>query len=297
MGFDEVPTTFGALVLPNEPWDDLTKRWARLDAGGLDAVWSCDHFTNPHAPGQPWFEASVTLAGLAQATSRARVGLLVGAIVSRAPTLFAKQAQAIDHMSDGRLIVGLGAGGGAADQRMWGACEWSDVERVARFAEYVELVDRLLREDEVDFEGQWYRTNGALLTPGCVQRPRPPILLAGHGPRSMRVVARFAEIWNTFGPTLADAVDGARRLDAACQDIGRDPVEVRRSVLFGIRAETAWRDAGEFADLVRRWYDAGFRDFVFYDPPYRGSGLPTAPPETVEELLHTTIPTLRDELG
>jgi alkanesulfonate monooxygenase SsuD/methylene tetrahydromethanopterin reductase-like flavin-dependent oxidoreductase (luciferase family) len=123
------------------------------------------------------------------------------------------------------------------------------------------------------------------------------MLLAAHGPASLRVAARHADIWNTFGPGLEDAIDGSRRLDAACDDLGRDPSEITRSVLFGIRADTAWRNAAEFAALVRRWHDAGFRDFIFYDPPYAGSGLQTAPTDAVAELLADTIPQLRSELG
>jgi alkanesulfonate monooxygenase SsuD/methylene tetrahydromethanopterin reductase-like flavin-dependent oxidoreductase (luciferase family) len=289
--------TFGALVLPNEPWAALVERWQRLEQGGLDSVWSCDHFTNPHQPGGSWWEGSVTLAGLAQTTSTVRIGLLVGAIVSRPPTLLAKQSQAIDHASNGRLVIGLGAGGAPTDQRMWGAPEWSPAERMGRFAEYVELVDRLLQHETVDFEGRWYRTDDASMSPGCVQTPRPPLLLAAHGPTSLRVAARHADVWNTYGPGLDDAVANSRRLDAACHDIGRDPGDITRSVLFGIRDDTAWRTAADFAELVRRWHEAGFRDFVFYDPPYAGSGLRTAPPETVGELLADTIPQLRVELG
>src|SRR6185369_15596075 len=112
-------------VLPNEPWADLVARWRRLEDGGLDSVWSCDHFTNPHRPGQPWFEGWSSLMGLAASTSRVRVGLLVGAIVSLSPTLLAKQAQSVDHASGGRLDVGLGAGGAPTDQPMWGVEPWS----------------------------------------------------------------------------------------------------------------------------------------------------------------------------
>ena len=289
--------TFGALVLPNEPWAALVERWERLDRGGLDSVWSCDHFTNPHRPGEPWFEGSISLTGLAHATSRARIGLLVGAPASRPPTLFAKQAQAIDHLSGGRLTVGLGAGGAPTDQAMWGLPTWTAAERVSRFGEYVELVDHLLRRDDVEFAGRWYRTEQARTAPGCVQTPRPPFLLAAHGPTSLRIAARFADIWNTFGPTLDAAKHSSDVLDALCGDAGRDPREIRRSVLFGIRADTGWRTAPEFAGLVRAWHEAGFRDFLFYDPPYAGTGVPTAPPDVVDELLESTIPELRVELG
>lgn len=290
-----VSPRFGVLVLPGEPWPDLVARWQRLEAGGVDSIWSCDHFTNPDQPGQPWFEGWTGLAALANATSRVRVGLLVGAIVSRTPMLLAKEAQTIDHATGGRLTVGLGAGGRPTDQTMWGVEDWSPAERADRFAEYVELVDRLMREDEVTHSGQWYRTEAAAMAPGFVQQPRPPLLLAAHGPKTLAVAARFADVWNTFGPTLDHAVANSRVLDEACARIGRDPAEITRSALVGIVDGTAWTSAAEFERLANAWFDAGFTELVFYDPPYARPGLPKADPETVDELLAETIPRLRRE--
>ncbi len=291
------PPRFGALTLPNEPWPDLVARWQRLEDGGLDSVWSCDHFTNPHRPGAPWFEGWAGLAALAAATSRVRVGLLVGAIVSRSPTLFARQAQTVDHISGGRLELGLGAGGAPTDQPMWGVEAWSDGERAARFAEYVELVERLAREDDVTFDGRWYRTEGALMSPGFVQQPAPPFVLAAHGARTLAVAARFASTWNTFGPTLPAAAANGERLVEACHAIGRNPGTIRWSVLLGLVDGTAWTSAAEFADVVAAWWAAGFREFVFYDPPYARAGVRVAGPAVIDELLGSTIPDLRRSLA
>jgi alkanesulfonate monooxygenase SsuD/methylene tetrahydromethanopterin reductase-like flavin-dependent oxidoreductase (luciferase family) len=287
---------FGALVLPNEPWGDLEARWRRLEGAGLDTLWSCDHFTNPHRPGQPWFEGWSTLVGMAAVTTRVRIGLLVGAIVSRPPTLFAKQAQAVDHASGGRLEVGLGAGGAPTDQPMWGVDPWSPAERADRFAEYVELVDRLLRSETVTHAGRWYATEGAEMAPGTVQRPRPPIVLAAHGPKTLATAAAFADTWNTFGPSLEDARRSAQALDAACDAIGRDPATIRRSALIGLTEGTAWTSALEFEGIVHDWAASGFTDFVFYDPPYARAGVPVAEPNVLDELVADVIPRLRREL-
>jgi alkanesulfonate monooxygenase SsuD/methylene tetrahydromethanopterin reductase-like flavin-dependent oxidoreductase (luciferase family) len=291
------PARFGALVLPNEPWPDLVARWRRLEDGGIDSIWSCDHFTNPHTPGQPWFEGWTGLAALAAGTSRVRVGLLVGAIVSRPPTLLAKQAQTVDHITAGRLDIGLGAGGAPTDQTMWGVDEWSDIERAERFAEYVALVDQLARDDEVSFAGRWYGTDGAQMAPGFIQRPRPPLVLAAHGRRTLAVAARYADTWNTLGPTLAEATVARDRLTAASEAIGRDPGEIRRSVLLGLTEDTAWTTAAQFEDRVTAWHDEGFSEFVFYDPPYARAGIPRAAPEVVEEVLASSLPRLRDFLS
>jgi alkanesulfonate monooxygenase SsuD/methylene tetrahydromethanopterin reductase-like flavin-dependent oxidoreductase (luciferase family) len=287
----------GTLVLPNEPWPDLAARWRRLEDGGVDSIWSCDHFTNPHRPGQPWFEATTSLMGLAAETDRVRIGLLVGAIVSRSPVLFAMEAQTVDHLSGGRLEIGLGAGGAVSDQPMWGVEEWSPGERVERFAEYVELVDRLAREDDVTYGGAWYQTTGAVTAPGFVQRPRPPLVLAAHGIGTLRVAARFADTWNTYGPTLEAARTTSERLDEACRQIGRDPGEIRRAVLLGLMAGTSWTSASHFEDLVHQWFEAGFTDVVFYDPPYGRSDVPIAPVDTIDELLSVTLARLRRDLS
>ena len=288
--------TFGVLVLPNEPWPDLATRWRRLDEAGVDSIWSCDHFTNPHKPGEPWFEGWTGLAGLAAGTKWAKVGLLVGAIVSRPPTLLAKQAQTVDHLTDGRLIVGLGAGGAPTDQPMWGVEDWQPAERAARFGEYVDLVDQLLRENETTFDGAYYRTAGAAMAPGFIQRPRPPLLLAAHGPTTLATAARFADIWNCYGPTLDDARRSSDRLDEACAAIHRDPAEITRSVLLGLTEGTAWTSAGEFEEVARAWHAAGFTDLIFYAPPYSRAGVRKADPAVVDEVLADVLPRLHAEL-
>ena len=288
---------FGALVLPNEPWTDLVSRWRRLEDGGLDSLWSCDHFTNPHRPGRPWFEGWTSLTALAAATTRVRVGLLVGAVVSRSPMLLVKQAQTVDHLSEGRLEIGLGAGGAPSDQSMWGVAEWSDIERAERFGEYVTLVDRLAREDTVTFTGRWYSTDRAAMAPGFVQRPRPPLVLAAHGRRTLAVAARYADTWNTFGPTLNAAIESRNRLEEECAAIGRDPAEVRCSVLLGLVEPTSWTSPAQFEDLVATWSDAGFDEFLFYDPPYARAGVQSAEPHAVDEILASSLPRLRHDLS
>lgn len=291
------PVTFATLVLPNEPWPDLVSRWRRLEAGGIDTIWSCDHFTNPWVVGQRWFEGWTVLAALATATERVKIGLLVGAIVSRTPNMYVKQAQTVDHVTGGRLLLGLGAGGAPSDQGMWGVEDWSDRERAERFAEYVDLVDMLARADEATFEGRWYRTESAPMAPGFVQRPRPPLVLAAHGARTLKVVARHADMWNTFGPSLEEAREMSDQLSTLCGQIGRDDSDIGRSVLLGIRAETSWSSPAEFEQLVSDWHDAGFSDFIFYDPPVARAGEPVATPQAVDEVLASSIPRLRLAFG
>jgi alkanesulfonate monooxygenase SsuD/methylene tetrahydromethanopterin reductase-like flavin-dependent oxidoreductase (luciferase family) len=288
---------FGVLVLPNEPWPDLVARWRRLDRSGVDSVWSCDHFAHATRPDSPWFEGWTGLAALAAATEHVTVGLLVGAIVSRPPTMLAKQAVTVDHITGGRLEIALGAGGAPDDQAMWGVDEWSPLERSERFAEYVELVDHLSRERVVTFAGRWYSTTGAVMDPGFVHGRRPRLTLAAHGRRTVEVVARYADTWNTYGPTLEQARRTRDLLRECCGRIGRDPGEIRMSVLLGIMAGTAWTSPAEFEDVVARWHAEGFRDFIFYDPPYGRPGVPVAPPSAIDAVLGSSLPLLRSSLG
>jgi alkanesulfonate monooxygenase SsuD/methylene tetrahydromethanopterin reductase-like flavin-dependent oxidoreductase (luciferase family) len=123
------------------------------------------------------------------------------------------------------------------------------------------------------------------------------MVLAAHGPATLRVAARYADTWNTYGPTLEEARATSERLDHACIAIGRDPGEIRRAVLVGLLEGTAWTSASHFADVVHEWFDAGFSEVVFYDPPYGRADVPIASPDVIDELLSVTLPRLRRELS
>src|SRR5438045_6611008 len=126
-----------------ETFDDL----------GFHSVWDCDHFVQPSRPTGPYFEAWTLLAGLAAVTSRIRIGVLVSSNTFRHPALLAKQAVTVDHLSNGRLELGLGAGWFEAEHRMFGIDFPDPAERVARFREAVEVIDQLLRNDETTYHG------------------------------------------------------------------------------------------------------------------------------------------------
>jgi alkanesulfonate monooxygenase SsuD/methylene tetrahydromethanopterin reductase-like flavin-dependent oxidoreductase (luciferase family) len=111
------------------------------------------------------------------------------------------------------------------------------------------------------------------------------------------VAAQFADTWNTYGPTLEGARTTSERLDEACIAIGRDPGEIRRAVLVGLMEGTAWTSASHFEHLVHDWFDAGFTEVVFYDPPYGRGDVPVASPDAIDELLSATLPRLRRELS
>lgn len=265
---------FGILTLPNKPWPTLVEHWRYIEDLGFDSLWVSDHFVNPFAPEQPMFEAWTALAGLATHTSRIRVGTLVTSMAFRNPAFLAKQALTVDHLTGGRLELGLGAGGQWIDHQMAGIALWPPAEQAARYREVVEIVDRLLRQEVTTYQGAYYRVQEAQMHPAPAQRPRPPLTLAAHGKRGLELVAEYADSWNSFGvhAMIGDALEATRtynqRLDERCAERGRDPRTIRRSFLAGLTADQPFASVGAFHDFVGRYREAGIDEFLFYYPPF-----------------------------
>jgi alkanesulfonate monooxygenase SsuD/methylene tetrahydromethanopterin reductase-like flavin-dependent oxidoreductase (luciferase family) len=261
----------GAYQLP--PWDEMVRRWQIVEALGFDSVWLGDMYVIPDAPTTPWFEGWTSLAALATQTQHIRIGMGVSPIFLHNPAVLARQILTVDHISNGRLIVGLGTGRrGKPDHAMTGIPDWSARERVDRFGEFVAIVDQLLRNHVASYAGRYYTIQDAAVTPPTVQRPRPPIMIAAMGPRMLRHAATYADVWNTMvvNPLPADmslderlaAVRQQRnRLDGYCRALGRDPRTIRRS---------GWADYSEsvdaFEDQVKRYQALGFDELMMLYP-------------------------------
>src|SRR3954467_5777211 len=190
---------FGIITLQKEPWPTMVERWQRIEALGFDHVWLADHFLNPYNPPQFWLEAWTLLTGLAAQTSRIRIGTLVTPIGLRNPAVLARQALTVDHISNGRLELGLGTG--VADDTsysMIGLPEWGPAERVGHFREAVEIIDLMLSNETTNYQGKYYQINGAVMRPAPIQQPRPPFTLAALGPTMLKIAARYADRWNTY---------------------------------------------------------------------------------------------------
>ena len=174
---------FGIVALQDKPWDELVRLWQKFEALGFDSTWIADHFVNYANPTGPWLEGWTTLAALANSTSRIRIGTLVTSISLRNPALLARQAMTVDHISGGRLELGIGAGApGRVDSsyRMIGIDDWPFQERAERLREQVEIVDGLLRNITSSYNGKYYKIEDAMMAPGPIQKPRPPIVVAAH---------------------------------------------------------------------------------------------------------------------
>ena len=194
--------SFGIVTLQHLPWKEEVKRWQLIENLGFDSVWLADHFVNYMQPNASWFESWTLLAALASQTNHIRVGTLVSSIPLRNPAILARQALTVDHISDGRLELGLGAGApGDIDPvySMIGIEDWKPSERVSRFQETVEIIDKCLRNRVTSYDGQYYQLKDVAMAPPPVQQPRPPITIGAMGPRMLKLAAKYADTWNSFG--------------------------------------------------------------------------------------------------
>jgi alkanesulfonate monooxygenase SsuD/methylene tetrahydromethanopterin reductase-like flavin-dependent oxidoreductase (luciferase family) len=287
-------TDFGVLLFPNVAWATLVDRCERAEEMGFRSLWIDDHVANPQAPRSHWFEAFTALAGLANCTRRILLGPLVSNVVLRHPVLLARQAATLENMSGGRLQLGVGAGYAPTDHQLLGTPEWSPGERAERFGEAVELIDALLRAEPVDYVGKHYEVHGVRLRPAPIRRPRPPMCIAAHSRSSLRLVARFGDIWSSFGgwgltsaELLAITQQRSAAIDEHCAEFGRDPRSIRRQILAGTPATTPdpiWSSVRAFDDWVAGWQQIGIDEIVLYFPPELLYEPELVDPEVLEHL-------------
>jgi alkanesulfonate monooxygenase SsuD/methylene tetrahydromethanopterin reductase-like flavin-dependent oxidoreductase (luciferase family) len=206
-------------------------------------------------------------------TSRARVGTLVTNPVLRPPGLVVRQALAVDHLSSGRLQLGIGTGIARFDHEATGISYWPLDERLARFREYIAFVDAALRSGGASFTATGQFFAGQLTgLPEPVQSPRPPMTVAGASKGVRAVAAERAECWNThgaFGVAPEDLIDHLSTLNGdvsvRCEAAGRDPNELCRSVLL-LASLSPWTRAGRLPELVEVMSTIGFEEIVVFWP-------------------------------
>ena len=271
---------FFVLTLPNAPWSTLLERFETLETLGFDVAALADHFVDWTNPPSPWFDLWSHAAAVAALTSRLRIATCVAQIPLRDPATLARQALSVDHISNGRLELGLGLGLPIdPSYRMMGIPNWSNKERAARFPEYIEIVDRLLSNEVTSYKGEYYEVNEAVMNPRPVQQPRPPIMVAAMGPVMLKLAARYADCWNSlsFEQNFEDQMKQTRArietIDAACEAIGRDPGSLRRSYLmFDANARHSggmmkyFESEAIFSDMVERVMSLGITDIGVYYP-------------------------------
>jgi F420-dependent oxidoreductase-like protein len=238
------------LFLPQAGLDfaALADRAEACEESGFHSMWLADHMWARGLPDVDFLEVWTALAALAARTSRLRLGTLVLCNAYRNPALVAKMASSLDHVSGGRLELGLGAGWMEEEFRAYGWHFASPRERVEQLEEGLEVIRRLFTESRSTFQGKYYALDDAANNPKPVQRPHPPITIGGAGERLLlRVVAKHADRWNC---PMNDAVALEHKLEvlrAHCAEVGRDPgrITVSEQVMVVIGENEA--------ELDRRW--------------------------------------------
>lgn len=260
--------SFGICTDQNMDWPTTVERWRYFEDLGFDSLWDCDHYDQPSRPGGPYFEGWTLLAGLAAVTERVRIGVLVSSNTFRDPWLVAKEAVTIDHISNGRLEVGIGAGWFVPEHEAFGMEFLPAGQRVDQFREAVQIIDSQLRNEETTFEGEYYQLKDAPCRPRPVQLPRPPLTIGAHQTRMLRIVAEYADRWNSSGPA-EDLRARNEILDAHCAELGRGPDEISQSVYgwAAIMPSDPWESVDAFEHVVGEYREAGINEFIIDQPP------------------------------
>lgn len=279
----------------NKSWAQVIDEFQMADDLGYDHAWLVDHLVDTDGPPEnPCLEAWTLLAAIAVQTHRIRLGVLVTSNTFRHPSILMKQAVTVDHISGGRLILGLGSGWHADEHRRYGLAFPSPGERVDRLEEAVQIAHLLMSEERAEFKGRYYELDEAAFQPASVQRPRIPILIAAHRPRMIRLAARYADQWDTFPELRGTATDGVddsvgeriARFEAECRMVGRDPSTVRRSLWA--TSEVVESEAA-YTDFVLHHASLGFTDFTTVLPAGDRAAM-------VQRLAQDVVPELRANL-
>lgn len=286
----------------NVSWPDLLALWQECEQLGFDSGWNFDHFMPIFAdPAGPCMEAWTMLGALAMQTSTLRIGTMVTGNTYRHPAVLAKMATTVDILSGGRLNLGLGAGWFELEHRAYDIAFPGLRDRLQMLDEALHVMKRLWTEAQPTFTGKYYQLRDAYFEPKSVQRPHPPIMIGAAGEQvALRIVARHADAWNTFGSpeVLRHKIDV---LGAHCRRIGREPDDIEKSVLIPMmltedraRAEQAVRatatlwslpaeeararmlvgDAGAVIQQIASFADVGVTHIILMlTPPYDLDGL------------------------
>ncbi len=268
MRFSLWPTT-------SQSWGDLHAAARHAADTGWDGLWVADHFMPPADPADgPLLECWSTLAGLATSVPRLRLGSLVTGNTYRHPAVLANMAATVDHLSGGRVVLGLGAGWQANEHRAYGIDLFDVPGRLARLEEACQVVRGLLDQPRASFEGSHYRLVDAPMAPKPVQG-HLPLLVGGSGERvTLRIVARFADEWNTWGTPDVLTAKGAV-LERHCEAVGRDPSTIRRSAQVVVNLDGAGTTftqlpsvevtTAQMQELLGGYQQAGVDEFIFPD--------------------------------
>ncbi len=262
------------------PWEDLLEECLHVEETGWDGIWIADHFMpNREDNLGPTQECWSLLAALAARVPRVRLGSLVTGNTYRNPGVLAKQVAQVDIVSGGRVVLGIGAGWQQNEHEAYDVPFYTVPERLGRLRESVQIIRSLFDNDRTTFEGRYYHFRNAPLAPKPVQAYLP-ILIGGGGEKvTLRIAARYADEWNTWG-TPDVLAHKCQVLDQHCEAVGRDPKTIKRSaqamVLLSDDPSVLDRprgpgfpvlagNAGQIKEQMQAYVDAGVDEFIVPD--------------------------------
>lgn len=262
-------------------WEELLRRVHFAEDVDFVGAWVFDHFKALYGPpGGPCLEAWTLLAGLAAHTSRIRLGPLVTGVTYRHPSLLAAEVVTVDHISGGRVELGMGAAWFAREHEELGFDFPRPGERVSRLAEAIDVITALMTQEGATYDGRYYRLRNATYRPRPVQRPHPPLWIGGGGvQRTLPLVARKADVWHGFG-SVDELARKSQIIDELAEDAGRDPAAIRRSTDLSL--SEPWDEVRRRAEDLRA---AGFSILI--------AGWPSEGWARIEEFAAKVLPELR----
>ena len=254
--------------------------WRRAEELGFDHAWTYDHLIWGGLPDSPWYGTTPTLTAAAMVTSTIRLGTFVASPNYRHPVTFMRDLLALDDISGGRLVCGIGAGGDI-DSAILGGQPLTPRQRADRLSEFTGLLDRLLTQDHVSHRGTYFSAVDVRTLPGPVQRPRIPFVMAANGPRSMRLAVEYGAGWVTTGPQVetmdqwwAALAELSARLEETLGQAGRDSLAFDRYLNLDSSPQFALSSVGVFEEMAGRAGELGFTDVITHwprpDGPYAG---------------------------
>ena len=285
----------GVVLLPQARWAQAREQWLRVEELGFHHAWTYDHLAWRSLADQAWFATVPVLAAAAVATSRIRLGTWVASPNFRHPVPFAKELMTLDDLAGGRFTLGVGAGGTGVDATVLGGEVLAPGQRVARLAEFVGLLDELLRQPTTTARGPRYTAVEARMVPGCVQQtPRLPFVVAANGPRAMAIAAAHGAGWATTGP-VADTqaawwtgvAELVRRFDDVADEVAGDRA-LDRYLNLDSSAVYSLSSVGAYDDAVGRAGELGFTDVVVHHP--RADGIYAGRVQTLEAIAPASHP-------